>query len=129
LGGRISLIFAPIPTVAGLIKANQVKALATTSIKRTSVAPDLPTLAESGLANFDATIWYGLVGPRNLPPQIVAAISKVTNSATKTTEVESSLRLNGADPYTSTPEEFAAFIQHDIAKWKEVADSAGISVE
>lgn len=128
LGGRISMIFSPVPTIAGLIKDGRVTALAITSAKRSNLAPNLPTLTEVGVPGFDTAIWYGLLAPKGTPSGIVKAIADVVNKATETPEMKAKLATNGADPLTSTPAEFAKFVRDDVAKWKKVVDTAGITV-
>lgn len=127
LGGRISMIFSPVPTIAGLIKDGRVKALAITSAKRSSLAPDLPTMAEVGVPGFDTAIWYGLLAPKGTPLDVVKAIADVANAATATPEMKARLLTNGADPLTSTPAEFAVYLRDDVAKWKKVIETAGIT--
>lgn len=129
LGGRIHVNFAPIPTVAELMKAGQVKGLAVGSLKRSLLAPNLPTLAESGVAGFDAVIWYGFLAPKGTPRDIVQAVNGVINRAAATPEVKEKLAINGADPLVSAPEEFTAYVRADIAKWRKIVEAAGVSVE
>jgi tripartite-type tricarboxylate transporter receptor subunit TctC len=129
LGARIALIFAPIPTVAGLIKQKQVRALAVTSAKRSPSAPDVPTMSEQGLKGFDTGIWYGLFAPKGTPAEIVDQLAARTNEATGNAAVKERLIQNGADPETSSPAAFAAFIHDDIAKWRKIVESRGIFIE
>ena len=129
LGARIALIFAPIPTVAGLIKQKQVRALAVTSAKRSPSAPDGPTMSEQGLKGFDTGIWYGLFAPKGTPAEIIDQLAAKTNEATGDAAVKERLIQNGADPETSSPAAFAAFIHDDIAKWRKIVESRGIFIE
>ena len=129
LGGRISVIFAPIPTVAELMKSGQVKALAVGSTGRSTLLPDLPTLAESGVSGFDAVIWYGLFVPKATSRPVVDAIAEVANRATGRAEMKAKLAIHGADPLVLTPSELVEFVKGDVAKWKKIVESAGVSVE
>jgi len=129
LGGRISLIFSPIPSVAGIIKDGQVKALAISSAKRSAIAPDISTLAESGLPGFDTAIWYGLLAPKGTPPNVVAAIAEVIHQVNETADIKTKLATNGAEPLTTTQTQFAAFVRDDVAKWKKVIETSNISAE
>lgn len=129
LGGRIHVNFSPIPTVAELIKAGQVKGLAVGSAKRSALAPELPTLAESGVAGFDAVIWYGFLAPKGTPREVVAAMNAVIGMASGSPEIRAKLAANGADPLVMAPDAFTAFVRDDIAKWKRIVEAAGVSVE
>jgi tripartite-type tricarboxylate transporter receptor subunit TctC len=129
LGGRIHVNFAPIPTVAELIKAGQVKGLAVGSAKRSSLAPELPALAESGIAGFDAVIWYGFLAPKGTPRAVVDAVHGVVSKAAETPEMKAKLAANGADTLTMSPDAFAAYVKDDVAKWRKIVETAGVSVE
>ena len=129
LGGRIHVNFAPIPTVAELIKAGQVKGLAVGSTKRSTLAPELPTLAESGVAGFDAVIWYGFLAPKGTPPAIVEAVNAAINRAAETPQMKAKLAANGADPMITTADFFAAYVKADVTKWRKIVETAGVSVE
>lgn len=129
LGGRIHVNFAPIPTVAELIKAGQVKGLAVGSTKRSTLAPDLPTLGETGVAGFDAVIWYGFLAPKGTPREIVEAINAAINRAAQTPEMQAKLAANGADPMITTADFFAGYVKDDVAKWRKIVEAAGVSVE
>ena len=95
IAGRIQVMFAPAPTVLGLIKDGRVKALATTEAKRSSVAPDLPTIAEAGLPGYAAGLWFGILGPGGLPQPVVDTLSKATNAALKDPAVLNELQRPG----------------------------------
>lgn len=129
LGGRIHVNFSPVTTAAELIKAGNVKGLAVGSTKRSSLAPDLPTLAESGLAGFDAVIWYGFHAPKGTPREVVNAIAVVIARAAESADIKVKLAANGADPLVMTPEALDAYVQADLAKWRKIVETAGVSVE
>lgn len=129
LGGRISVLFAPLPTVAGFISSGQLKALATTPAKRPSVAPNLPTIAESGVPGFDITLWFGLVAPKGTFPEILKAVAAGVEKAMQNEDVKKSLAVNGGEPISASLDDFAAFIAKDIPKWGKVIDYAGLKVE
>jgi tripartite-type tricarboxylate transporter receptor subunit TctC len=129
VSGRITTIFAPAPTVAGFLKDERVKALATTSAKRTSLAPDLPTLAELGLRGFDTSIWYGLLAPKETAAPVLKAISDVVLAANQDGPVQVQLKANGAEPLSINREAFAAFLRADVEKWSRIVKFAGISME
>jgi tripartite-type tricarboxylate transporter receptor subunit TctC len=129
MSGRITAIFAPAPTVAGFLKDNRVKALATTSAKRSSLVPDLPTLAELGLNGFDTSIWYGFMAPKGTPPAVLQTIADVVLAANNDPEVKAQLKKSGAEPLSMNAGAFAAFIKTDIEKWRKIVEFAGISID
>jgi tripartite-type tricarboxylate transporter receptor subunit TctC len=129
IGGRIQANFSPLPTVNELMKAGQIKGLAVGSAKRTTLAPNLPTLAESGVAGFEAVIWYGYFAPKGTPAVVVDAITDVIARAAATPEIKSKLTLNGVDPLHLTTDAFATFVSDDIAKWRKIVQDAGINME
>jgi tripartite-type tricarboxylate transporter receptor subunit TctC len=86
LGGRLSLMFAPAPTIASHLDDARVKPLAVTSAKRSGLYPNLPTLSESGIPDFDAPLWFGIWGPKDMQPHVVAALSNVIEQVSRTTE-------------------------------------------
>ncbi len=127
--GRLAAIFAPAPTVAGFLKEGRVKALATTGSQRSALVPDLPTIAESGLAGFDTSIWYGFLAPRGTPAAIVRAMSVVLIQANERAEVRSALAASGAEPLTRGPDEAARFVREDVRKWAPVVEFARLSTD
>jgi tripartite-type tricarboxylate transporter receptor subunit TctC len=129
VSGRITAIFAPAPTVAGFLKDERVKALATTSAQRTTLAPDLPTLAEVGLAGFDTSIWYGIVAPKGTPAPVLNAIADVVLAANEDPDVQAQLKASGAEPLSMQREAFAEFMKADVQKWKKIVDFARVSME
>ena len=129
LGGRISVTFAPVTTLIELIKGGQVKGLAVGSLKRSPLLPELPSLAESGVAGFDAVIWYGFLGPKGVPAPVVETIADVVSRAMARDDMKAKLTANGADPWSLKPAEFSTFVRDDIAKWKKIVEAAGVSIE
>jgi len=126
LAGRISLMFAPASTVKAHIDSGALKALASTQLKRTVYAPDLPTMAEAGLPGFDTSIWIGLLAPAATPPDIVEKLNRAVNDALKSPEVIAGLNRLGVDVLGGTPEQFAQFIASEMKKWSAVAEAAGL---
>lgn len=117
LSGRITLMFNVAPTLAPQVEAGKLKAFAVAQPKRASIMPDVPTLAEAGMAGYDAGIWIGLLAPAATPPAIIAKLSGAANDALNTEQVRSALKQQGTDPLGGTPAEFADFIRADIEKW------------
>ncbi len=128
IAGRVPVMFAPASTALPHIKAGKLVPLATTTAKRASIAPDLPTVAESGLAGFDTGIWFGLMAPAGTPQPIIDKLSKAANEALKSKDVIDPLAKQGIDVVGGTPDEFAKYIQSEIAKWARVIKSAGIPI-
>jgi tripartite-type tricarboxylate transporter receptor subunit TctC len=120
IAGRIQVMFSPASTALGLIKAGKVKALATTQAKRASVAPDLPTVAEAGLAGYDTGLWYGVLAPAQTPKPVIDKISKATNDALEDAETLNALHAQGLDALGGSPDDFARFIKDETARWARV---------
>jgi tripartite-type tricarboxylate transporter receptor subunit TctC len=130
LGGRLSLMFSPAPTIAPHAGDAKLKLLATTSARRSSLFPDLPALGEQGgLEGFDTSLWFGLWAPKGTPKEIVKTINEVLVKATATPAVKSQLAANGADPVTGTPEEFGVFVREEVKKWAKVVAVSGAKVD
>jgi tripartite-type tricarboxylate transporter receptor subunit TctC len=124
LSGRITLMFSVAPTLAPLVEAGKLKAFAVAQSKRASIMPDVPTLAEAGMAGYDAGIWIGLLAPAGTPPAIIEKLSGAANDALNTEQVRTALKQQGTDPAGGTPKEFADFIGTDIEKWIAVLASS-----
>ena len=123
IAGRIQVMFAPAPTVLGLIKDGRVKPLATTDSKRSSVAPDLPTVAEAGLPGYAAGLWFGILGPAGLPQPVIDTFSKATNDALQDPAVLKELQSQGLNPAGGSPADFARFIHSETERWAKVIGS------
>jgi tripartite-type tricarboxylate transporter receptor subunit TctC len=130
LGGRLSLMFAPTPTAAPHIKDSRLKFLAITSLKRSSMLPDLPPLADTpGLAGFESSIWQGIWAPKGTPKEIVLKINAAMNKAAATEQIKDALAKSGAEPVIATPEQWGGYIKSEVDKWAKVVKEAGIKVE
>jgi tripartite-type tricarboxylate transporter receptor subunit TctC len=126
LAGRVPLMFGPAATVWSNVQAGKLKALAVTQPTRAAIAPDVPTMAESGVPGYSAGIWMGILAPAGTPIEIVGKLSRAANEAVKSAEVLSLLRVQGVDPLGGSPEEFARFIDAELKKWAGVVNDAGI---
>ena len=129
LGGRIDMMFSPSTTVQAFVAAGKLKALATTGAKRSKFFPTVPTVAEGGLPGYASVGWFGLLAPANTPRDIVAKLHAEIVRALALPEINEHIRSSGAEPIGNTPEEFAAQIRSDIAKWTKVAQTAKIRAE
>jgi tripartite-type tricarboxylate transporter receptor subunit TctC len=119
--GHIPLGITDIPSALAQIKAGQLKALAVSSKKRYPLMPDLPTFDEAGVPGFESIGWFGIVAPVGTPHAVIAKLNAAFGAALRDGELRDRVLALGADPTASTPDEFAAFIASEIAKWKRVA--------
>ena len=129
LSGRVQLVFIGIPAAAPHIKAGKLRALALVAPRRSSVLPDVPTVAEAGLPKFDVTTWYGILAPAGTPRPVVERLNGELGKIMHSSELKERLEALATDPVTSTPEEFADLIRREIAKWREVVREAGIKAD
>ncbi|HEY6754889.1 MAG TPA: tripartite tricarboxylate transporter substrate binding protein [Pseudolabrys sp.] len=129
LGGHIPMMFLPIPVALGNVKAGSLRGLAITSAKRSSLLPDLPTLAETGVPGFDVALRYGLVAPAGTPLAIVARLNKELNAALTSEDVKIRLATEGAEAFPGTPEAYAADIDTDEKKWGGLVKRLGLKIE
>lgn len=129
LSGEVSLYFGNVPTVIRQARDGKLRAIATTGPKRSSAAPDIPTIAESGVPGYEVTTFYGLSAPAKTPRAIIERLHNAAVRALKSPEVRERLQGLGADPGGNTPEQYTAFMQSEIAKWAKVIKAAGIKAE
>lgn len=129
VAGQLSMVFADPISVLGHIRSGKLRALAVTSLARSPVAPDVPTVAESGYAGFEALAWHGILAPANTPPAIIRTLNERIAKALADPETNRLLTNQAMQTVGNTPEAFAAFIQKDIAIWKAVAAAANVTVE
>lgn len=127
--GEIDLMVADLSAVAGHAKAGKLKILATAGSKRTKAAPQLPTVAESGLKGYAVDAWFGLVVPAKTPQDIVAKLAGGVQAAVKSQDVRDRFEKLGYDPIGNSPAEFAQTIKADIAKFAKIIKAAGIRIE
>lgn len=126
VAGEVQYMFATIASVLPIVKAGRLRALAVTSARRSPAAPDLPSMAEAGLAGYDERTWNGLLAPARTPPAIVNKLSAEVAALLKSPETRERLAAQGAEPGGNRPAEFAAIIKSEIAKWARVVREAGI---
>ena len=120
ISGRIQVMFSPASTVLAFIKDGRVKALGTSEAKRTSAAPDLPTISEAALPGYDTGVWFGILAPTGTPTPIVDKISVAANSALKDQDVMKQLAIQGLDARGGSPQDFATFIRSETERWARV---------
>ena len=129
VGGQVTMTFDNITTAWPLVKGGKLRALAVTTAKRSPIAPDVPTLAESGLAGYEIGSWQGVFAPAGVTAEIVkrfnAEIVRIVNAP----DVRQKLVDMGAEPASNTPEEFAAMVKAEVAKWADVVRKSGATVD
>jgi tripartite-type tricarboxylate transporter receptor subunit TctC len=129
LGGHVPVAFGVLPPALGNIAAGKLRAIAVTSKKRFSLLPDVPTFAESGLSGFDAELHYGLLAPAGTSPEIVNKLSVALRKLVDAEEVQQRIHMEGGDPLTSTPAEYADDIDREEKKWASLVHKLGLKVE
>ena len=129
MGGEIQIAIAGLATVLPHSRAGKVRALAVTGSKRAQIAPEVPTVAESGIPGYQFDVWYGLVFPGGTPAAIVKKTNLEVVRLLKSPEVSSRFAGAGVEPITNTPEAFAKMIRDEIPNWHKVVKAAGIKVE
>jgi tripartite-type tricarboxylate transporter receptor subunit TctC len=129
MGGQIQLIADPMASSSPLAAAGKIKALAVTSMKRVAAAPNIPTIAESGMTGFDFSSWYGLWGPKGLPPDITAKLQAEAAKALAQPEMKERLAMLGFEAIGSTAAEFAKYIDDESAKYGQIVRDAKIRAE
>ena len=129
LAGEIQLVFIGIPAALPHIKAGKLRALALVAPQRSPALPEVPTAAEAGLKDFEVTTWYGIMTPSGTPRPIVSRLNAELVKIMHTPDVKERLAGMATDPLTSTPEEFAAYLRQEIAKWGEVVRKANLKAD
>jgi tripartite-type tricarboxylate transporter receptor subunit TctC len=129
LAGQIDGMFAPAQTAMPHVQAGNLRAYAVTSAQRSATLPELPSAAESGLPGYDAIGWFGLLAPAATPKAVVEQLSADANRVLGEPEVKQRMLALGAEPSGNTPEQFAAFIRGDQAKWSKLMKERGIAPE
>ncbi|QHO76132.1 ABC transporter substrate-binding protein [Bradyrhizobium sp. CCBAU 051011] len=129
IAGEIPMSVNPLPEVVGQLAGNAVRALAVTTAQRSKALPDIPTVAEAGLPGYDASVWWGFLGPAGMAPELVTKIHSDLATALKDPVVLTALEKMGATPVGNAPREFDAFMRAEAAKWEPVLKEANIKVQ
>jgi tripartite-type tricarboxylate transporter receptor subunit TctC len=128
ISGQVQLYVSSIPTLLGHIKSGKMRPIAVTSGKRADDLPQVPTIAET-YKGFEAVTWFGIVGPANLPKDVVAKLNADINKALKDPELQKKLGDQGADVAGSTPDQFGKLIRDDMARWGKIVKESGAKVD
>ncbi|CAM3815902.1 Bug family tripartite tricarboxylate transporter substrate binding protein [Polynucleobacter arcticus] len=129
ISGRISMLFDNLSSSLPLIKSGEVQALAVTTLKRSPAAPEIPTMAEQGLPGFEATSWFSLMAPANLPPGLQKRLNTLTRQALNQADVKNKLLASGLDPAPGSPQDLSKLIQSETNKWGRVIYRSGAKLE
>lgn len=129
IGGHIPMMFDSLPGVIQHVRSGKLRALGVTSLNRAPAAPDIPTIDESGLKGFDATAWFGMYAPGNMPPALTRKISGDVLEVLRSPRIRAHFAEQGADPGTLSQPDFANFVNAEIVKWGKVIAAANIKLE
>ena len=130
LSGEVAYIFDQVSTAAPLIESGRLRGLVVTTLRRSTMLPDVPTMDESGYPGFEAYTWSLVLAPRGTPKEIIDRLSRELNALVQTPEMQARLLTLGAEaPPTSTPQELAEFVSKEAKKWGELIEAAGISAD
>jgi tripartite-type tricarboxylate transporter receptor subunit TctC len=129
LGGQVPLGVVDVPSAIANVRAGKLRALAVTTKRRISAAPEVPTFEEAGLPGYEAVGWFGAVAPAGMPGELIRRLSSEIKTALSDPEVREKALSAGAEPFPTSPEEFAAFIRDETKKWGEVVRTAGIKLQ
>jgi tripartite-type tricarboxylate transporter receptor subunit TctC len=126
LAGRIHGYFSPASTVMGHVRAGTLVALAVTDAKRSTIIPDLPTMIEAGVPDFESVLWFGLAAPAGTPQPIIDKLAQVANEALKSDEVMQSLKGQTVATFGGTPDDFRRHMESEHKRWNTVVAGAGL---
>jgi len=129
IAGQVHLMFDLVLTAAPHVKSGAVRAIAVTGRERSGVLPGVPTVAESGVTGYEVSAWFGFFAPAGTPSAIVNALNAETVKAMRMPDLRERLGSQGAEPVTSTPEQFAAYVKDELAKWTRVVKASGMKAD
>jgi len=129
IGGQVQLYISTVPTLIGHIKSGKMRPIAVTSLQRVQDLPQVPTVAESGYKGFESTTWFGILGPANLPKDVVSKLNADINAVLKEPDLRQKLVAQGADVTGSSPEQFATLIRDDIVRWGKLVKESGAKID
>ena len=129
MSGEVQVTFATISTALPHVKSGRLRALAVSTARRAAIAPAVPTIAEAAVPGYDYASWIGLLAPAKTPPAIVARLNAEAVKALQTPEIKAILAVEGSEPIGNSPEQFAAILKTEVARWAQVVKAAGIKAD
>jgi tripartite-type tricarboxylate transporter receptor subunit TctC len=129
IAGQVQLMFDNMPNVLQQVKAGKLKAIAVSSKKRSALAPDVPTVDESGVPGYDVTVWFGILAPAGTPREIIARLNTEMVKIMRTPEIADRFSKAGVDVAASSPEYFSDFLKAEVARWAKVVQDANIKAD
>lgn len=129
MGGQVSMMFTDLASGIGNVKAGRMRALAVTTAVRSALVPDLPSMEEAGVPNFDLTSWNGVFAPAGTPAEVVNRLNAELVKMVARPDVKEKFAQIGFDAFTSTPAELDAFVRAELVKWAKLVKDAGIEAE
>lgn len=129
VANQVTMMIANTPAVLPMVKVNKLRALAITTLQRSSLMPELPTVAESGLPGFEVIVWYGVLAPRGTPQNVIGRLNAELTKMAKLPETKERLSIQGAEAISSSPEAFGKRIRDDVAKWAKVVKVSGAKAD
>ena len=129
IGGQIPIMFGNLPVALPHVRSGKVVALATTTARRSPLAPEIPTMSEGGIKDFEMATWYGMLAPAGTPPELVARIQRDAARVLSDAQTRDRLTQMGVDLILNTPEEFRAYLNAEIARYTRIIKSAGLKAE
>ena len=129
LTGEVHVMFSSIPAALGQLRANRMRAIAVSTIRRSSALPDVPTVDESGVAGYDAASWYFVLAPAKTPKNIIDKLSSAMTKVVSVPEIKATLVADGFEPAGYSPQESARFLQDELKKWADAIRISGIKPE
>ena len=129
VGGHVQMMFSTLPSVLQQVRAGKLRGLAVTGARRFPAANEFPTMIEAGVASFEVSGWSGLFAPAGTPREAVTRLAAEIGKILRAPELKERFFVQGAEPVGNTPDEFAAFVRSEIAKWKKVVDASGMRAE
>jgi tripartite-type tricarboxylate transporter receptor subunit TctC len=129
IAGEVQFSFANVPAILGHVRSGRIRALAVLAPRRSGLMPDVPTMNEAGVEGVEVPVWYALLAPAATPRPIVRALSEATVRAARSPDLKQKLVEQGAEPVGNTPEEFAAMLKAEVARWAEIVKISGAKAE
>ncbi len=129
ISGEVHFSFANVPAIIGHVRGGRIRALAVAGPKRSDLMPDVPTMQEAGVSGVEVPVWYALLGPANLPRDVVKTLNDATVRAARSPELRQKLAEQGAESVGNSPEEFGRLLREEVAKWAEIVRVSGAKAE